>query len=238
MPHLPESNDRALKDASDEWTNEMSRQLASKTPAGKDRSPKGLMSGSPFNQPNVHEISSVHSSEASFRARSLLSGRIGTPSDASISQSKFLPNMVESGLSGLNMSDPTREFADESGLVVPPQDTCDLLQGPSPVTSPPKGDKIPKTNESQRDSTSSNDQSQQDSSIIDTSANVPHDSDVPDKTPSPSAKHVSFEITMTQAKQLFMNQLSNLRDHPTEQEYFETDAPSHKETDAARGTSR
>ena len=39
---------------------------------------------------------------------------------------------------------------------------------------------------------------------------------------------------MTQAKQLFMNQLSNPRDHPTEQECFETDTPSHKETDAVR----
>ena len=39
---------------------------------------------------------------------------------------------------------------------------------------------------------------------------------------------------MTQAKQLFMNQLSNLRNHPTEQEYFETDTPSYKETDAVR----
>ena len=83
---------RTLSSSDSEDSNKMSRQLASKTPAGKDRSPKGLMSGRPFNQPNVHEISSVHSSAASFRARSLLSGRCGTRSDASVSQSKFLPN--------------------------------------------------------------------------------------------------------------------------------------------------
>ena len=51
---------RTLSSSDSEDSNEMSRQLSSKTPAGKDRSPKGLMSGSPFNQPNVHEISSVH----------------------------------------------------------------------------------------------------------------------------------------------------------------------------------
>ena len=88
---------RTLSSSDSEDSNEMSRQLASKTPAGKDRSPKGLMSGSPFNKPNVHEISSVHSSDASFRARSLLSGRYDTHSDASVSQSNFLPNKVESG---------------------------------------------------------------------------------------------------------------------------------------------
>ena len=111
---------RTLSRSDSEDSNEMSRQLASKTPAGKDRSPKGLMSGSPFNQPIVHEISSVHASDASFRARSLLSGRFSSRNDSSVSQTKFLPNKVESGLSGLNMSDPTREFVDKSGLIVPP----------------------------------------------------------------------------------------------------------------------
>ena len=53
-----------------------------------------------------------------------------------------------------------------------------------------------------------------------------------DKTPSPSTKHVSFEITMTQAKQLFVSQLSKLRHQATEQECFEIDTPSYKETDA------
>ena len=53
-----------------------------------------------------------------------------------------------------------------------------------------------------------------------------------DKTPSPNSKHVSFKITMTQAKQLFMNQLSKLRHKATEKEHFEIDTPSYKETDA------
>ena len=100
---------RGLSGSDSEDSNEMSRQLASKTQAGKDRSPKGLMSGSPFNKPDVHEISSVHSSDASFRTRSLslLSGRHDHSDDKSPSQCKFLPNKVESGLLGLNVSNPT-----------------------------------------------------------------------------------------------------------------------------------
>ena len=39
---------------------------------------------------------------------------------------------------------------------------------------------------------------------------------------------------MTQAKQLFMNQLSKLRQKATEKEHFEIDTPSYKETDAVR----
>ena len=94
---------------SSDWedSNKMSRQLASKMQPGKDWSPKGLMSGSPFNKPNVHEILSVHSSEASFRTRSSLSGGFGPLTNESPSEHEFLPNAVESGLSGLNVSDPT-----------------------------------------------------------------------------------------------------------------------------------
>ena len=55
-----------------------------------------------------------------------------------------------------------------------------------------------------------------------------------DKTPSPNAEHVSFEIAMTQAKQPFMNQLSKPRQKATEKECFEIDTPSYKETDAVR----
>ena len=90
---------RTLSSSDSEDSNKMSRQLASKTQLGKDRSPKGLMSGSPFNKPNVHEISSVHSSEASFRTWSLISGRFDPPTNKSPSQHEFLPNTVELGLS-------------------------------------------------------------------------------------------------------------------------------------------
>ena len=55
-----------------------------------------------------------------------------------------------------------------------------------------------------------------------------------DETPSPKSKHASFEITVTQAKQLFMNQLSRLRRKATEKEYFENDTPGYKESDAVR----
>ena len=55
-----------------------------------------------------------------------------------------------------------------------------------------------------------------------------------DKTPSPKSKHASFEIAVTQAKQLFMNQLSRLRHKATEEEHFENDTPGHKESDAVR----
>ena len=89
---------QTLSSSDSEDSNEMSRQIASKTQAGKDRSPKGLMSGSPFNKPDAHEISSVHSSDASFRNRSLLSGRYGTHSDASVSQS-VSPSFFQTGLS-------------------------------------------------------------------------------------------------------------------------------------------
>ena len=121
-----------------------------------------------------------------IRTRSLLSGGCDLPTNKSPSQHEFLPNAVESGLSGLNVSDPTREFQDKSGLIVPPQDTGDLIQGPSTVTSSTKGDTAAKTNESPRDPTTNIDQSKQDSSsspniIIDTSLNVPRDSDAPDQ---------------------------------------------------------
>ena len=178
---------RTLLSSDSEDSNEMSRQLASKTHAGKDRSPKGLMSGSPFNNRNVHEILSVHSSDASFRTWSSLSGRCDLLTNKSPSQHECLPN--KTGVTGLNTSDPTLTFQDESGLIVPPQDTGDSLQGPSTVTSSSKGDTASKTDKSRRDSTSNVDQSQQDSSsspniIIDTSSNVPHDSDVHNQVPT------------------------------------------------------
>ena len=181
-----------------EDSNKMSRQLASKTQAGKDRSPKGLMSGSPFNRPEVHEISSVHSSDASFRNRSLLSGGHDFPNDKSPSEHEFLPN--KTGVSVLNISDPTQVFPDESGLVVPPQDAGDSLQGPSTVTSSTKGDTAAKTNESPRDSTTNIDQSKQDSSsnpniIIDTSLNVLRDSDAPDQVPTMESSQDSYDQT-------------------------------------------
>ena len=142
----------------------MSRQLASaKTQAGKDRSPKGF-SGSPFKLNPNKMSSSVHSSDASFRTRSLLSGRCDPLSDTTCSQQDCLPNAVESGLLGLDVTNPTQSFHDRSGSVVPPQNTGDSLGGPATVTSSPKGDTIPKTNQSQRDSSPKTDQSQQDTS--------------------------------------------------------------------------
>ena len=52
-----------------------------------------------------------------------------------------------------------------------------------------------------------------------------------DKTPSLGAKHVSFDITMTQAKKSFMIQMSKLHHQAQEDEHFEIDTPGHKESD-------
>ena len=143
-----------------EDSSEMSSQLASpKTQTARNRSPKGF-SGSPFKS-NLNKISwSVHSSDASFGGQSLISAKHDSLGNTIYSEQDYLPNAVE-GTSGLYVTDPTQSFHDRSGLVVPPRNTGDSLGGPATVTSSPKGDTVPKTNQSQRDSSSNIDQSQQ-----------------------------------------------------------------------------
>ena len=68
------------------------------------------------------------------------------------------------------------------------------------MTSPPKSDMTPKTNQSQRDSTLKTDQSQQDSSLSpnivpDASGNVTQDSDVPEQVPDAQSNQDSNNQT-------------------------------------------
>ena len=140
----------------------------------QDASGKGSESqGFPFKS-DVNEMSSsVHLSDASFRAKSLISGTLDSLANTTHSDTACFPNAIE-GASGIKMMDTTRSFEDESGPVMPPQDTGDSLGGPKTVTSSPKSDTVPKTNQSQRDSSPNIDQSQQDSSsspntVVDTS---------------------------------------------------------------------
>ena len=53
------------------------------------------------------------------------------------------------------------------------------------------------------------------------------------KTPSPgpAPKHVSFEITMTQAKELFMKQMTRVQHKAEAKEHFDTDTPVCKHND-------
>ena len=51
-----------------------------------------------------------------------------------------------------------------------------------------------------------------------------------DETPPPGTKHVSFCITMMQAKKSFMTQMSTLRHQAQEDECFEIDTPGYKES--------
>ena len=132
-------------------SNDMSRQLASsKTHAGRDRNPKGLSEGT-FKL-NINKMSlSVHSSDASFRNRSLMSGRNDLLGNTTHSDHRFFPNAIE-GASGIKMIDTAQSFHDESGLVVPPKGTSDSLEGPKTPTSPSGSDTSPGSNQSRRDS--------------------------------------------------------------------------------------
>ena len=71
--------------------NDMSRQLASsKTLAGKDRNLKGFSEGT-FKL-NVNEMSSsVHLSDASFRARSLITGALDSLANRTHSDHAYFP---------------------------------------------------------------------------------------------------------------------------------------------------
>ena len=177
---------RRRSSSEDSKSPTMSRMLSSsKTATAGNQSPKGP-SGSPF-KTNVNEVSSsVHSSEASFRGQSLLTSNVDSTSDAA-----FFPNKIASvsGLDSiLDMSDPTRVFADPTGAVVKPDDASDLLESPTTMTSPAQSDTTPKTNQSQIGATLKTDQCQQDLSSRlnvnpDASGNVTNDSNVPIQVP-------------------------------------------------------
>ena len=98
---------------------------------------------------------------------------------------------------------PTQSFHNPTGAIVPLEGTGDSLGGPTTVTSPPKSDTTPKTNQSQHDTapkTDQSQQSQQDSSLSpnivpDASGNVASDSNVPDQVPDAQSNQDSNDQT-------------------------------------------